>query len=64
MKAILRDARRDAGMTQKEIADKVKMSRTNYNLIETGRRIPQADTAIKIAKTLDTTVEAIWGKEV
>jgi len=63
MKAILRDARRDAGMTQKEIADKVKMSRTNYNLIETGRRIPQADTAIKIAKTLDTTVEAIWGKE-
>lgn len=64
MKAILRDARRDAGMTQKQIADKVKMSRTNYNLIETGRRIPQADTAIKIAKTLDTTVEAIWGKEV
>ena len=57
---LLREARQRAGITQKEIADHVGIAEVSYQRIEYGQR-PSLRTAIRIARTLGTTVEALWG---
>lgn len=52
----------DADMTQAKLAEATGMHLTNINAIVNGTR-PRVDTALKIAKALNTTVEALWGLE-
>lgn len=47
-------------MTQAELADKVEVSRQAINAIETGKFIPSALLAIKLAKVFGKTVEDIF----
>lgn len=58
-KAIL-NAMIDADMTQTKLAEVTGLHLTNVNAIVNGTR-PRVDTALKIAKALNTTVEALWG---
>ena len=59
----LQELRDKTGMTQADVAERVGISENAYYLYERGKRIPRADKANAIAKTLGSTVDAIWGGE-
>ena len=59
-KALMQGLRQQAGLSQKELADKAGISGLAYQRYEYGDRVPDARTAIRIAKALDTTVEKLW----
>lgn len=48
-------------ISQQELADKVDKQRTEITMFETGARIPDIDTIIKIAKILNITTDYILG---
>lgn len=58
----LKQARQKAGYTQNSIAKSVGLSRVGYQNYEQDLRLPDVKTALRIASTLDTTVEALWGE--
>ncbi|SFL54923.1 helix-turn-helix transcriptional regulator [Lactococcus garvieae] len=49
----LRNARKKAGFTQKELAEKIGVSEHGYQNYETERRLPNVKIAIKIADELN-----------
>ncbi len=54
--------RRRAGLTQMQLAVALALSLGTVQTIESGKHIPRADTAIKYARALGVTVEAVaWG---
>lgn len=57
----LKTIRQDKGLTQVQVAKKVKVTVRAYQKYENEGQVPNARTAICIAKALDTTVETIWG---
>lgn len=56
-------ARQDAGLTQAELAQRAGISRITVARIESSTMVPSVAIAMKIARALDTTVEALWGVE-
>jgi DNA-binding XRE family transcriptional regulator len=58
MKA-LRPAREARGLSQQALAERVGLSRQAYGAIEAGRSVPGVDTALALARALQTTVEAL-----
>ena len=58
---ILQAIRENNGLTQKEVAKKVGVSERMYQKYEYGTT-PNAETAIRIAKALNSTVEELWGE--
>ena len=55
------DARKRAGLTQVEVAEKAKVTVTSYQRIEYGTQKPSLDTAFLIAKALNSTVDELFG---
>ena len=47
-------------MTQPELAELLSVPYTQIQHWEKGRRIPAADTAVKLARALNTTVEELF----
>ncbi len=47
-------------LTQRELAEKVGISERGYQDIEYNKRRPNVEIAIKIAETLNTTVEELF----
>jgi putative transcriptional regulator len=60
MKNFIKVERARNNITQAGLADQVKVSRQTINAIETGKFIPSALLAIKIAYVLQVTVEAVF----
>jgi putative transcriptional regulator len=56
----IRAVRKGAGFTQQTLAAAVEVSRQTIIAMETGDYAPSVYLAIKIARALDTTVEALW----
>lgn len=54
------NARKKAGLTQVEVAQKVGISETSYQRIEYGTQRPSLDTAKLIARVLNSTVEELF----
>jgi len=52
--------RKKAGLTQEELAEKVKKSVVWIGLVESGRRIPNLKLLYKIAKVLNVKVEDLF----
>jgi putative transcriptional regulator len=52
-----------AGMTQQQLAEAVGVSRQTIIAIEGGRYSPSLEVALKIARTFDHPVEAIFSLE-
>lgn len=48
-------------LTQKDMAKILQLSERQYRRIECGKSLPDVRTAIRISKTLNTTVENLWG---
>jgi putative transcriptional regulator len=56
----LRDARLAAGLTQRELAERLGVEQPHIARWESGRQEPLVGMALRIAQALDTTVEALW----
>ena len=48
----LKERRKNIGLTQEFVAEKAKITRAGYSMIETGRRRPSPDVAKRIAAVL------------
>jgi putative transcriptional regulator len=60
MRNDVRDLRTAAGLSQRELADALDVSRQTVNSIETGRYDPSLPLAIAIARHFHRTVEEIF----
>ena len=56
----LEDLRKKAGLTQQELSEAAEVSRKSINAIENGVYVPSTVLALKIAKTLNCTVEDLF----
>jgi putative transcriptional regulator len=59
----LRIARVEKGLSQQELADLVSATRQTIGLIEKGKYNPSLNLCIKIAKTLDRTLNDLFWYE-
>ncbi|MEU8656043.1 helix-turn-helix transcriptional regulator [Actinoplanes philippinensis] len=57
----IRAARREAGLTQQDLAAAAGVSRQTVIAMETGDYAPSVYLALKTAQVLGVTVEALWG---
>lgn len=55
-------ARRQKGISLTKLGQAVYVSRQTVRYWETGRSLPDVGTALKVARILGTTVEALWGE--
>ena len=60
LKNKLEELRKSAGLTQQELSESAEVSRKSINAIENGVYIPSTVLALKIAKTLNSTVEDVF----
>ena len=58
----LRDARKQAAMTQEEVAERVGVHPLTISHFETGRVSPKLETLVRLAAALGTTVGALLGE--
>ena len=56
----LEEFRKAAGLTQQELSESAEVSRKSINAIENGVYIPSTVLALKIAKTLNCSVEDLF----
>lgn len=56
----LKQARTDHGLTQKELGDRVGVSRQAINALETGKHAPSLDLAFRLAAVFGVTVEELF----
>lgn len=57
----LRKARKDNGLSMKELGERIGAAESTISLYETGKRQPDNDTIIKLSKTLDCTTDYLLG---
>ena len=58
---LVRARRKEVGLTQQQLADAVGVSRQTVLSLESGDYAPSVYLALAVARTLDTTVESLWG---
>lgn len=56
----LQKARETLGKSKTEVAKEVGIARLSYFRYETGERMPDVQTAIRISRALNSTVEDLW----
>lgn len=56
----IRERREQLGISQKELAEKARISQSFLCDIEQGRCKPSIDTAVKLAQVLDVSDIAFW----
>lgn len=56
----LEEIRKAAGLTQQELSESAEVSRKSINAIENGVYVPSTVLSLKIAKTLNCTVEDLF----
>ena len=56
----LEDLRKSSGLTQQELSESAEVSRKSINAIENAIYVPSTVLALKIAKTLDCTVQELF----
>jgi transcriptional regulator with XRE-family HTH domain len=61
--ACLRQAREARQMTQTRLAELLEVDRRVYNRWERGASLPQLDAVVRIAQTLQSSVDALVGLE-
>lgn len=52
-----------AGLTQKQIAEKMAITQQQYGLWETGKRTPNEENLKHLAETFNTTTDALKGRD-
>lgn len=60
MENIIRDRRKQQGLSQEELAKRCGVSRQTINAIENNKYDPTLALAFSLARELDTTVDALF----
>ena len=60
MRNIIREKRKDKGISQEELAKKCGVSRQTVNAIENNKYEPTLSLAFKLAELLNTTVDKLF----
>lgn len=60
----IRESRKKAGFTQKQVAEKVGLSEQAIRMYELGKREPSADVIKRIGEALDVAPESLRGIEI
>lgn len=55
----LKDVRKNAGLTQAQLSEKLGITAQSYSQYETGKRNPKSETVQKIAKALGVDVDVL-----
>lgn len=63
VKSLIHQIRKDAGLTQAELAQAAGISRQAYTAIESGKSIPSTEVALRLAQKLQKSVEDIFWLE-
>lgn len=63
LKDNIKKARLDAGLTQKEVAEKLGVAQAQYARWENGGRNPKDETVGKLAEIFDTSFELLKGRD-
>lgn len=63
VKSKIFQSRTEAGLTQAELAAAAGISRQAYTAIESGKSVPSTEVALRLARTLKTTVEELFWLE-
>ena len=63
LKDNIKKARMEAGLTQKQVAEKLNILQPQYARWENGTRNPKDDTLYKLADILNTTTDALKGRD-
>lgn len=63
MKSNLKEFRMKAVLSQRELADKLELSKSYMSEIENGHKVPGLTLAYKISAILKVRVEIIWPNE-
>lgn len=58
----LKNLRKEAGLTQKQIAEKLQVGQNSYSNWEKGKRTPIQPTIEKLAEILNTSTDYLLGK--
>ena len=58
---LVRARRKEVNLTQQQLADAVGVSRQTVISLESGDYAPSVYLALAVARTLETTVELLWG---
>ena len=61
MHEIIRNRRRELGLTQEELAIRLNVVRQTVSKWESGRSVPDADILLKIADVLDVSISDLLG---
>ena len=56
-------ARKKAGLTQKELAEKMGVDQSAVSFWETGKRVPRGAKLLRLADVLDCTIDELFGRE-
>lgn len=56
----LKEQRISLGLKQREVAERIGISQSEYQAYEADKRVPNARFAIRFADALETTVEELW----
>lgn len=60
----LKELRQGESLTQKQLAEKLNISRVNYTRYETDKARPDYETLIAIADFYDITIDELLGREI
>jgi putative molybdopterin biosynthesis protein len=60
VKSLVHQIRKDAGLTQADLAKAVGISRQAYTAVESGRSVPSTEVALRLAQKLQKSVEDIF----
>ena len=60
IKSKIHQFRKEAGLTQTDLADAAGISRQAYTSLESGKSVPSTEIALRLARVLRTTVEALF----
>ena len=63
LKDNIKKARLDAGLTQKEVAEKLGVAQAQYARWESGGRNPKDETVERLAKIFNTSFETLKGRD-
>lgn len=64
MNNLMKQYREKAGLTQQNMADKLEIAISTYNMIENGKRRPSLCIAKKISLLLDASIDEIFFKDI
>lgn len=63
LKEKLKQARKNVGLTQKEVAEIMGISQQQYQKWESGERTPRTEPLEKLAEIFNTTTDALKGRD-